>query len=86
MDSSSKTHNNEIIHDESSSSISLSLIKPFIVEVESILDKQLIGVDFIIDAEDDQKVYCIDINLFPSYTGFTDVSAVMAQFILSKCH
>lgn len=85
MDSSSKTHNNEIIH-EGPSSISLSLIKPFIVEVEAILDKQLIGVDFIVDAEDDQKVYCIDINLFPAYTGFADVSAVMAQYILNKCH
>ena len=45
----------------------------------------LLGVDFLIDSKDPSKVYCIDVNLFPSYTGFENVSEVMGKLILKKC-
>ena len=43
------------------------------------------AVDFIIDASDPEKVYCVDINLFPSYTGFEGVSRLMGELIRKKC-
>ena len=46
---------------------------------------ELIGVDFIVDSADPGRVFCIDINLFPSYTGFPDVSRVFGNFIVRKC-
>lgn len=45
----------------------------------------LLGVDFLIDSKDPSKIYCIDVNLFPSYTGFENVSEVMGKLILKKC-
>lgn len=45
----------------------------------------LLGVDFLIDSKDPSKVYCIDVNLFPSYTGFDNVSEVMGKLLLKKC-
>ena len=65
--------------------LTMDVVKTFVVQVEKILEKDLIGVDFIIDSKDDSKVYCIDINLFPSYTGFDNVSEVMGHWILRKC-
>lgn len=63
----------------------MDMVKSFVSHVEKILGKDLIGVDFIIDSNDASKVYCIDINLFPSYSGFDNVSEVMARWILQKC-
>ena len=81
------THNNEIIHDDGrqEGGLSVELIRPFIVEVEKMLNKALLGVDFIVDASDPMKVYCVDINLFPSYTGFEGVSKLMGELIRKKC-
>ena len=45
----------------------------------------LLGVDFLIDSKDPSKVYCVDVNLFPSYTGFDNVSEVMGKLLLKKC-
>ena len=79
------THNNEIIHDGMQDGLTVESIRPFIVEVETMLNKALLGVDFIIDASDLEKVYCVDINLFPSYTGFEGVSRLMGELIRKKC-
>ena len=80
------THNNEIIHDDAShGGLTTDHIRPFIIEVEAMLNKALLGVDFIIDASDPMKVYCVDINLFPSYTGFEGVSRLMGELIRKKC-
>ena len=80
-------HNNEIIHDASSQTeiLTLELVHSFVSEIETLLKKALIGVDFIIDAEDPKRVYCIDINLFPSYTGFSGVSKYMGELIRRRC-
>lgn len=61
------------------------MVHSFVSEIEIILNKALIGVDFIIDAEDPKRVYCIDINLFPSYTGFGGVSKYMGELIRRRC-
>lgn len=63
----------------------MDMVKQFIIEVEKILGMDLLGVDFIIDSSDPSKVYCIDINLFPSYTGFPNVSEIMGKFLIRKC-
>ncbi|OAO13149.1 hypothetical protein AV274_5153 [Blastocystis sp. ATCC 50177/Nand II] len=78
-------YNNEIIHDATQDELAVESIRPFIVKVEAMLNKALLGVDFIIDASDPEKVYCVDINLFPSYTGFEGVSRLMGELIRKKC-
>ena len=57
-------------------------IKLFVLTLEKQIGKGLIGLDFIVDAENPAIVYCIDLNLFPSFTRFPDVSKVMANYIL----
>ena len=81
------TKNNEIIHGRpaETESLTLELVTRFVREVEKILKMELIGVDFIVDSADPGRVFCIDINLFPSYTGFPDVSRVFGNFIVRKC-
>lgn len=63
----------------------MEVVEKVIVQIERILGMELIGVDFIVDSKDPSKIYCIDINLFPSYTGFENVSTVMGNFIIQKC-
>lgn len=64
--------------------LSLENTTSFIVAIENILNMGLLGVDLIVDAEQPQQVYCIDINLFPSFTGFPRVSEVMGTYILKR--
>lgn len=80
------TKDNEIISDtvESIGLLSLETIRSFVVSIETILCMGLLGVDLIVDADNPQTVYCIDVNLFPSYTGFPNVSEVMGNFILER--
>ena len=64
------------------------MVRSYVLAIEKILNKKLLGIDLIVDAEDPSQVHCIDINLFPSYTGFPNVSEVMARFIMNaigKC-
>ena len=74
---------NEIINEETTSvgPMSEDMVRAFVLAIERILDKKLLGVDLIVDADNPSRVHCIDINLFPSYTGFPNVSKVMGQFI-----
>lgn len=74
---------NEIINEETTSvgPMSEATVRSFVLAIEHILNKKLLGVDLIVDAEDPSQVHCIDINLFPSYTGFPNVSDVMGRFI-----
>ena len=68
--------------------MSESMVRSYVLAIEKILNKKLLGIDLIVDAEDPSLVHCIDINLFPSYTGFPNVSEVMARFIMiaiGKC-
>ena len=81
---------NEIINEETTSvgPMTESMVRSYVLAIEKILNKKLLGVDLIVDAEDPSQVHCIDINLFPSYTGFPNVSEVMARFItnaIGKC-
>ena len=81
---------NEIINEETTSvgPMSESMVRSYVLAIEKILNKKLLGIDLIVDAEDPSQVHCIDINLFPSYTGFPNVSEVMARFIMNaigKC-
>ena len=66
-------------------SLTLEMVTKYITEIEKILQMELIGVDFIVDSADPGRVFCIDVNLFPSYTGFPDVSRVFGEFIVRKC-
>lgn len=74
---------NEIINEETTSvgPMSEDMVRSFVLSIETILNKKLLGVDLIVDADDPSLVHCIDINLFPSYTGFPNVSRVMGRFI-----
>lgn len=80
------TKDNEIIsgRTESIGPLSLENVRSFVVSIETILHMGLLGVDLIVDAENPQQVYCIDINLFPSFTGFPNVSEVVGTFILKR--
>ena len=66
--------------------LTIDLVKRFAVEIERLLKMDLIGIDFIIDSSNPQNIFCIDINLFPSYTGFPDVSTVFGRYILKRCN
>ena len=87
-DGPASTKNNEIIHDVSAETefLTIDLVKRFAVEIERLLKMDLIGIDFIIDSSNPQNIFCIDINLFPSYTGFPDVSTVFGRYILKRCN
>ena len=81
---------NGIINEETTSvgPMSESMVRSYVLAIEKILNKKLLGIDLLVDAEDPSLVHCIDINLFPSYTGFPNVSEVMARFIMNaigKC-
>ena len=56
-------------------------IRQFVLTLERQIGKGLIGLDFIVDADNPALVYCIDLNLFPSFTRFPDISKVMAKYI-----
>ena len=61
---------------------SMDKIKRFVLTLERQIGKGMLGLDFIVDSENPSLVYCIDLNLFPSFTRFPDISKVMANYIL----
>lgn len=65
-------------------SLSLETIRQFVIALEHHIGKGLLGLDFIVDSDDPSRVYCIDLNLFPSFTRFPNISNVMADFILQE--